>query len=134
VLGHNDLVGSFCRPAPVHGGPELGDHGSPAGRFDRAIKSGSLFLAELAAREIGPLPLGLALELVALAAVKDPARAQRLAARWLERWLAETGSVTAADAAFAAAALAALGGPRHDVAHTTLRGLLRPSASSGRNP
>jgi hypothetical protein len=58
---------------PVHGGPELGDHGSPAGRSDRAITSGSLFLAELAAREIGPLTLDLALDLTALAAVKNPA-------------------------------------------------------------
>jgi hypothetical protein len=80
--------------------------------------------AELSARELGPLTLVLALDLTALAAIKDPARAQRLAARWLERWLAETGPVTSVDAALAAAALAALGGRRHHVAYVTLRALL----------
>jgi hypothetical protein len=56
--------------------------------------------------------------------VKDPPRGQRLAARWLERWLAETPGVTGQDAALAAAALAALGRSRRDVAYTTLRALL----------
>jgi hypothetical protein len=58
---------------------------------------------------------------------QDPVRAQRLAAQWPERWLAETGRVASARAALAAAALAALGGRRHDVMYAVLRGRLRPS-------
>jgi hypothetical protein len=111
---------------PSRGGAKLGDHGTPSARFDRAIKTGSLFLAELSARELGPLTLAQALDLTALAAAQDPARGHRLAARWLQRWLAETAAVSSTDAALAAAALAALGGPRRDVAYATLRGLLRP--------
>src|SRR5262249_21378994 len=61
----------------------LGDHGSPSARFDRSIKSGGPFLAELCACEFGPLRLDQAHELVALAAVRDPPRGERLAARWL---------------------------------------------------
>jgi len=46
--------------------------GSAHGRFTRAIKTGNLFGAEMAAREMGRLPVGSALDLVVLIAKQNP--------------------------------------------------------------
>jgi hypothetical protein len=65
--------------------------GSAAGRFQRAIKQGSLFHAELAAREIGQLPLSLALDLCCLMAAQNDPRFERAAVRWHGRFVVERG-------------------------------------------
>jgi len=58
--------------------------------FHRAIEHGNLLVAEMTIREIGVVALDEALELTALMAQKgDWPRARRVAARWLERFLAE---------------------------------------------
>jgi hypothetical protein len=108
------------------------EHSTATARLDRAIQTGSLFLAELSARELGPLTLDQALDLTALAAVQDQARAKRLATRRLPRWLAEIAGVSSTDAALASASLRAPGGPRRDVnvAHATVGALLRPPPAS----
>ena len=67
-------IGFHRRPAPP-GGP-LTAQGSPRARFRRAIERGSVFEAELAAREVG-LSLEEALELVLLYAAYEPAKLER---------------------------------------------------------
>jgi hypothetical protein len=59
-------------------------------------------------------------QLTALIAQKDPHRRSRACARWLARYLAAADHATIEDACFAASALAALGGPRHETALATL--------------
>jgi hypothetical protein len=54
--------------------------GSPRGRFQRAIQRGSLFQAELTARELGALTLADALALTVLIG-KEPERYGRAAVR-----------------------------------------------------
>src|SRR5205809_7741636 len=63
--------------------------GTALGRFTRAVANGNLRGAEMAARELGRLGLDDALRLCLLLAVQDPARFDRAALRWLERFLAE---------------------------------------------
>ena len=53
--------------------------------------------------------------LTALIALKDPHRRSRVAARWLLRLLEEHRGATIEEAAFAASALAALGGPSREM-------------------
>jgi hypothetical protein len=75
-------------------------------------------------REIGVVGLDEALELTALIALKGEwPRARRAAARWLQRYIAESAAVTIDDAVFAAGCLAALGGRAHGEALRTLRTL-----------
>lgn len=62
-------------------------------------------------RELGRVTLDESLALVALVAVKDPARHPRYAVRWLRRLLEEHDGLTREEAALATSALAALGGP-----------------------
>jgi hypothetical protein len=61
--------------------------GHPSGRFQRAIQRRHLNAAEMAAREMGGLPLADALLLCELLANTDPARYERAALRWLERFI-----------------------------------------------
>jgi hypothetical protein len=72
---------------------------------------------------MGRISLLEALDLTALIALKDPRRRSRVAARWLRRYLEEHPAATIEDAAFAASALAALGGAGHDEAVAALGGL-----------
>jgi hypothetical protein len=78
---------SMAPPGPVEG--PLGDHQNPTVILRRALERGNLVVAEITARELGRIDLADALELTALVAVKNRARSRRMAARWLERWLAE---------------------------------------------
>ena len=100
-----------------------GNHGTPTAIFRKAIERGNLVVAEATALELGRLDLADALELTALTALKDRSRSRRLAARWLERWLAETPAPTIEDAVMVAGLLAALGGSQHDAAFAHLRSL-----------
>ncbi len=82
--------------------------GTPHGRFQRAIRDGSLFHAELAARELGRLTLSDALSLIALIAKEDPARYSRAAVRWHGRLALEAKGLELSEAQLALAALTAL--------------------------
>jgi hypothetical protein len=77
-----------------------------------------------------------ALELTVLIAQKDPRRGSRASAQWLSRFLEQNNRVTIQEAALAAGALAALGGPGHDEAHAVLAGMVeravhRPDDAQG---
>ena len=98
----------------------LGDHGHARAAFCRAIERGNLIVAEIEARDAGPLDLGEALELTALIALRDRPRSSRFAVRWLQRWFEESAP-TIEDAAMVAGCLAALGGSGHDAALAALR-------------
>ena len=110
-------VVSADRPAP--GRWTLTAEGHPRTVFRRAIERGNLMSAETAAREMGVISLLEALELTALVALRDRARASRFATRWLHRLLEER-SPTIDEAALAASALAALGGHGHNAAAASL--------------
>ena len=101
--------------------------GHPRTVFRRALERGNLLVAEVTAREIGPLDLGESLELTALVALRNRARGGRFAVRLLERWLEEAAPAIE-EAALAAACLAALGGSGHKEALAALRLLLGPRA------
>jgi hypothetical protein len=63
--------------------------GTAHGRFERAIHRGHVQAAEMAAREMGGLSLADGLLLCELLAKADPARYERAALRWLERFIEE---------------------------------------------
>ena len=88
--------------------------------FKRAIERGNLLVAEVTAREVGPLDLSEALELTALVALRNRERSQRFAVRWLARWIEET-EPTLEEVVMVAGCLAALGGPGHAAALEALR-------------
>lgn len=75
-------------------------------------------------RELSHVSLQEALALTALAAVKDPPRADRYKTRWLQRFLEERPDMTIADVALATSSLATLGSTSHDVAHEALLALI----------
>ena len=80
----------------------------PHAQFQRGIRTGSVFLAESAARELGrPLTLSEALRLLLLYR-DDPERYDRAAARWIGRYIGNGEGVTLGDVLVASAALAAL--------------------------
>jgi hypothetical protein len=82
--------------------------GHPRTRFERAIEGRWLFHAEVAAREIGALSLGEALELVVLYAEVEPAKFERAAIRWFSCHLDEGKDVSLLKAHLALAALSEL--------------------------
>lgn len=82
--------------------------GTPLSRYTRAVKGGNVFLAELAAREAGHLPLRDALGLLTLYARGDRQKFERAAVRWLGRLTLEKPCLTLSEAQLAAAALASL--------------------------
>jgi hypothetical protein len=104
--------------------------GHPRAIFRRAIDRGNLLVAETTLRELGRPSLDELLDLTALIAMKAPERHSRVAARWLFRWLERDDQATIDDASLAAACLAALGGPQHDAALSTLRAMAE-SATTG---
>ena len=63
--------------------------GTAHGRFQPAIHRRHAQAAEMAAREMGGLSLEEALSLCALMAELDPARYERAALRWLQRFIDE---------------------------------------------
>jgi hypothetical protein len=63
----------------------------------------------MTAREIGVLSLEDALALTALVAEKTPARLEKFASRWLSRYLEARPGASAAETAFVAVSLGALG-------------------------
>jgi hypothetical protein len=98
--------------------------GTAHGRFQRAIHRRNVLAAEMAAREMGGLSLGEALSLCELLANVDPARYERAALRWLQRFIEER-SPPLTEVALAASALTELRHGRRNVGIETLKRLLR---------
>lgn len=98
----------------------LGEHGHATAGFQRSIERGNVVAAELALREMRHVTLGDALAFLQLVALRDRARARRMATRWLHRWLDEHPTANIEQAAIVADLLAALGGHQHDWAVTCL--------------
>jgi hypothetical protein len=97
--------------------------GTARGRFQRAIHSRHVQNAEMAAREMGGLSLADALLLCELLANTDPARYERAALRWLQRFIDER-LPPLAEVALAASALAELRHGRRRVGVEFLKRLL----------
>ena len=97
--------------------------GHPRAVFHRAIERGNLLIAETTLRELGRPTLVELLELTALIAIKDRRRYERVAARWVFRYLQESDAASLADVQAVTLGLSALGGPRHDEALLSLRGM-----------
>ena len=98
--------------------------GSAYGRFQRAIHRRHVQAAEMAAREMGGLSLADALLLCELLANVDPARYERAALRWLQRFIDERVPPLT-EVALAASALAELRHGRRNVGFEALKRLLR---------
>ena len=82
--------------------------GTAHGRFARAIAQRSLAGAEVAAKEMGGLALGDALDYLVLLAQLRPDRAQPAALRWHGRLELESPVLTLVESQLALVALAAL--------------------------
>jgi hypothetical protein len=82
-----------------------------------------LLAAVAAAKDLPQLNLANALELTLLYARKDPRGFQRVAARWLQRYLEEHPDVTIEEAGLAASCLLALSGASYQQAVETLRAM-----------
>src|SRR5437764_2492886 len=98
--------------------------GSARGRFQRAIHARHVQHAETAAREMGGLSLADALMLCELLAKTDPARYERAALRWLQRFIDER-LPPLAGVSLAASALAELRHGNRNVGVDALKRLLR---------
>jgi hypothetical protein len=98
--------------------------GTAHGRFERAIHRGHVQAAEMAAREMGGLSLADALSLCELLARADPARYERAALRWLNRFIEER-LPPLTELALAASALAELRHGHRNAGVETLKRLLR---------
>jgi hypothetical protein len=95
--------------------PDLTSQGTASGRFQRAVKAGNLFQAELAAREMGSLPLGYALALCRLLGEASDARFERAAVRWHGRFAVERGVERISESQLLLSALAELPGGADEV-------------------
>jgi len=103
--------------------------GSTLTRYRRALERRHIFGAELAAKEMGFLPLRDALGLLALYAAEDSPKYGKGATRWLGRLVLESDDLSLDDLQLAAASLQAL--PRRpDSAIRVLTDLSRHPAPS----
>jgi hypothetical protein len=98
--------------------------GQPLTRFRRAVERKHIFGAELAAREMGFVPLVDALGLLVLYAGEQSPKYEKAAIRWLARLALEADDLDLPDLQLAAAALQALT-RRPDCALSTLTDLSR---------
>ena len=98
--------------------------GSPYGRFQRALKTGNATLALASARELPTINLGDSLRLCLLLRGDD--LFERAAVRWHARYCREVAAVDLDEAQAVLACLAALRGPRAEVAARALSALLDP--------
>ena len=115
-------IESLCRRPSGH--QMMTSQGTAHGRFQRAIHRRHVQAAEMAAREMGGLSLADALSLCELLANVDPARYERAALRWLERFIDER-LPPLAEVALAASALAELRHGSRNVGLEALKALLR---------
>jgi hypothetical protein len=100
--------------------------GTAHGRFSRALANRNLRGAESAARELGRLGLDDALGLCVLYRQCAPARYERAAVRWLERFIAERRP-SLEEVGLAVGALAELGNGGAAASLFTLKRLVRRS-------
>lgn len=114
---------TLCAGAP-DGSRAMTSQGTPHGRFTRCIESRNVRGAEQAARELGKLSLEDALGLCVLYLQCDPARYERAAIRWLERYMAEKRP-SLEDAGLAVGALAELRNGNGPACMFTLKRLVR---------
>ena len=91
-----------------------------------------MLCALAAAKDLPQLNLADALELTVLVARKDPRRHQRIASRWLLRYLEEDPHATIEEAALAASSLVALTGLAYQEAAQTLRAMAEKATSRRR--
>jgi hypothetical protein len=98
--------------------------GSPYARFQKALKTGNANLALAAARELPKINLSDSLRLCLLLRGTD--LFERAALRWHGRYCREVVAVDLDEAQAVLACLAALRGPRADVAARALHRLLDP--------
>src|SRR6476659_8787655 len=98
--------------------------GTPHGRFQRAIHRRHVQAAEMAALEMGGLSLADALSLCELLANADPARYERAALRWLQRFIDER-LPPLTELALAASALAELRRGKRAVGVDALKRIVR---------
>lgn len=105
------------------GGGTSTSQGRPRTVFARALQNGNLYVAEALARELGRISLAEALELTILIGAKEPKRLQRVAVRWLERYMQEC-EPTLSEVALAVAALSALSDEPRGEPVRLLRGLI----------
>jgi hypothetical protein len=98
--------------------------GTAHGRFQRAIHRRHVQAAEMAAREMGGLSLADALSLCELLANVDPARYERAALRWLQRFIDER-LPPLTEVALASSALAELRHGNRNAGVETLKRLIR---------
>jgi hypothetical protein len=101
----------------------MASQGTTHGNFQRAIHRRDVQAAELAAREMGGLSLADALSLCELLANTDPARYERAALRWLQRFIDER-LPPLTEVALATSALAELRHGKRNVGVEALRRLL----------
>ena len=122
ALRHSCLVRSDPAVAPAV--ESMTSQGTAHGRFQRAIHRRHVQAAEMAAREMGGLSLADALSLCELLANTDPARYERAALRWLQRFIDER-LPPLTEVALAASALAELRHGHRNTGVETLKRLLR---------
>jgi len=67
----------------------MGNVGSPYDHFRQALKTGGWRMAKQAARELPRIGLDDALGLTLMSFTKEPGRYERLARRWLEKFMDE---------------------------------------------
>ena len=91
-----------------------------------------MLAAVAAAKDLPRLSLSDSLELTILFARKDPQRFQRVAARWLLRFLEEHPDPTIEEAGLAASSLAALVGGSYQEAAQTLHAMAERASSRRR--
>jgi len=110
------------RPSgPTEGGAST-SQGRPYRIVKKALQRGNVLATLGATRELPQISLADALELTILVARKDPSRHQRMAARWLQRYLEEHPEATIEEeAALAAFSLLALTSASYQEAARTLR-------------
>jgi len=89
-------------------------------------------MALAARKDLPPLGLVDALELTILVARKDPRRHNRIASRWLLRFLEENPAATIEDAGLAASSLIALTTNSYQEASQTLRAMAETATSRRR--
>jgi hypothetical protein len=121
---------------PPSQAPEAGaastSQGHPYAVFQRALQRRIVLSALAAAKDLPQLSLADALELTVLVARKDPRRHQRVAARWLLRYLEEDPHATIEEAVLAGSGLVALTGVAHQEAAQTLRAMAERATSRRR--
>ena len=111
---------------------ESTSRGYPHAVIQRAIRRRNVLSAVAAALQPPQVSLVDALDLTVPAARKDPGRHQRVAARWLLRYLEEHPAATIEEAALAASSLVALKGASHGEAALTLRAMAERATSRRR--